>query len=78
MRPLLAVFVFAPAVLAAQAPLSVPSDTLIAGITERGRFLAAYDQAAWFGTDALLLLHPDPAGGNTMLARRGSGCCSGG
>jgi hypothetical protein len=37
---------------------SVPSDTLLAGITARGKLLAAYDQAAWHATDALLALHP--------------------
>jgi hypothetical protein len=49
---------------------SVPSDTLIAGITERGRLLAAYDQAAWRATDALMPLHPNPTEGNTMVARK--------
>jgi hypothetical protein len=57
--------------LSAQGTLSVPSDTLVAGITERGRLLAAYDQAAWHATDAFLALYPDTADVNTMLARRG-------
>ena len=50
---------------------SVPSDTLLAGITARGRSLAAYDQAAWHATDALLTLVPESTlakTGNTMLA----------
>ena len=47
-----------PLFAAAQAS-SVPSDTLLSGITMRGRLLAAYDQAAWHATDALLALHPD-------------------
>lgn len=29
------------------------------GVTERGRELYAYDQAAWHGTDAFFELHPD-------------------
>jgi len=31
----------------------------LAGVTERGRALYAYDQAAWHGTDAFFALHPD-------------------
>ncbi|HEV8263851.1 MAG TPA: hypothetical protein VGQ06_02795 [Gemmatimonadales bacterium] len=60
----------APLPIAAQA-LSVPSDTLLAGITARGRLLAAYDQAAWHATDAVLALVPESAlvkVGNTMVA----------
>jgi hypothetical protein len=34
----------------------------LAGVTERGRALYAYDQAAWHGTDAFLALHPDTKG----------------
>ncbi len=34
----------------------------LAGVTERGRALYAYDQAAWHGTDAFLALHPDTNG----------------
>lgn len=50
---------------------SIPSDTLLAGITARGRLLAAYDQAAWHATDAVLALVPESIlarVGNTMLA----------
>src|SRR5574341_1069451 len=50
---------------------SVPSDTLLAGITARGRLLAAYDQAAWHGTDAVLAVVPETAlakVGNAMVA----------
>jgi hypothetical protein len=36
---------------------SVPSDTLLAGITARGRSLASYDQAAWHATDAVVAGH---------------------
>ncbi|HKN23123.1 MAG TPA: hypothetical protein VJX73_16980 [Terracidiphilus sp.] len=34
----------------------------LAGVTERGRALYAYDQAAWHGTDAFFALHPDRSG----------------
>jgi hypothetical protein len=67
-RLLVAVFSATP--LASQ-NLSVPSDTLLAGITARGRLLAAYDQAAWHGTDAVLAAIPESTlirVGNTMLA----------
>jgi hypothetical protein len=36
--------------------------TYLAGVTERGRALYAYDQAAWHGTDAFFALHPDRTG----------------
>jgi hypothetical protein len=34
----------------------------LSGVTERGRALYDYDQAAWHGTDAFLALHPNTAG----------------
>jgi hypothetical protein len=34
----------------------------LAGVTDRGKALFAYDQAAWHATDAFFLLHPDTAG----------------
>ena len=34
----------------------------LAGVTERGRALYEYDQAAWHGTDAFFALHPDTQG----------------
>jgi hypothetical protein len=36
--------------------------TYLDGVTERGRALYAYDQAAWHGTDAFFALHPDTNG----------------
>jgi hypothetical protein len=36
--------------------------TYLDGVTERGRALYAYDQAAWHGTDAFLELNPDTNG----------------
>jgi hypothetical protein len=34
----------------------------LAGVTERGRALYDYDQAAWHGTDTFFALHPDTNG----------------
>src|SRR5271167_1573885 len=34
----------------------------LAGVTERGRALYAYDQAGWHGTDAFFAIHPDTNG----------------
>ncbi len=45
-------------------------DTYLAGVTERGRALYAYDQAAWHGTDAFLALHPDRAGLAHYICRK--------
>lgn len=39
-------------------------------ITARGRLLAEYDRAAWYGTDAVLALHPDQNLVRGYLARR--------
>ena len=50
---------------------SVPSDTLLAGVTVRGRLLAAYGQAAWHATDAVLAVVPESTlarVGNAMVA----------
>ena len=46
-----------------------PSDTDLAAITQRGRVLAAYDQAAWHATDALQMANPKTAQGQHCLAR---------
>lgn len=36
--------------------------TYLPGVTERGRDLYGYDQAAWHGSDALMVLFPDTKG----------------
>jgi hypothetical protein len=46
-----------------------PSDAELAAITERGRALAAYDFAAWHGSDAIAPLNP-PAGSFTKYIAR--------
>lgn len=59
--------------LAAQAQAAAPpSDTALAGITSRGRLLAAYDRAAWHATDAMLAALPNPAGVKGFLATQGA------
>ena len=46
----------------------------VAGVTERGRALYEYDQAAWHGTDAFLALHPDHNGlTNYVCSKTASG-----
>jgi hypothetical protein len=42
----------------AQAQIDRPTDAQLAEITARGRALAAYDFAAWHGTDAIAALKP--------------------
>lgn len=46
-----------------------PTDSALAAITTRGRALAAYDYAAWHGTDAVLALHPPPGSVTDYIAR---------
>lgn len=64
----LILLVFLPGTMLAQLP-SPPSDSVLAAISERGRQLAAYDRAAWHGTDALIALGHDLREINVMLAR---------
>ena len=40
------------------------------GVTERGRALYAYDQAAWHGTDAFFALKPDTKGLTHYICRK--------
>jgi len=46
------------------------SDTELAAITERGRFLDAYDRAAWHATDAVVALHPAKGAVGRYIARK--------
>src|ERR1044072_5620958 len=46
------------------------SEAELAQITERGRNLAAYDVAAWYGTDAVLALQPDEGSVVRYIAKR--------
>src|SRR5690242_12424561 len=47
-----------------------PTDSALAAITARGRALAAYDYAAWHGTDAVIALHPPRGTIRGYIARR--------
>jgi len=54
--------------LAVAQTVPLPADSVLDAVTARGRALAAYDQAAWHATDAVLALKPDLTAANTMLA----------
>jgi hypothetical protein len=53
----------------AQAQVDRPTDSQLADITARGRALAAYDFAAWHGTDAVAPLKPIPGTVTRYIAR---------
>ncbi len=57
----LAVSLVLPLAMSAQA-VPPPADSALAGITARGRQLAAYDQVSASATDALLATWPNPTG----------------
>jgi hypothetical protein len=59
---LIAVCLVAPAVGAIGQVKDLDLKDYLAGVTERGRDLYAYDQAAWHGTDAFFALKPDAKG----------------
>jgi hypothetical protein len=48
-------------------------ETELAAITERGRALAEYDQAAWHGTDAAQMANPKTAEGQTYIGKKENG-----
>jgi hypothetical protein len=62
-------FVLLAAPLIAQQPKPPSSDTLTQ-ITERGRRLQAYDQAAWHATDAVLALSPPEGSVHRYIAKK--------
>jgi hypothetical protein len=49
---------------------SKPSDAELAAITDRGRLLAEYDDAAWRSTDAVLATHPKDGSINRYIAHK--------
>jgi hypothetical protein len=51
----------------------VLSESELAAITERGRALAEYDQAAWHATDAVQMANPKTTDGQHYLARKENG-----
>jgi hypothetical protein len=68
-RPMLLAALLVARSIGAQAP-APPPDSALAGITSRGRLLAAYDRAAWHGTDAVLAKLPNPVGVEGFLAEQ--------
>ena len=52
---------------------TAPSDAELAEISERGRALAEYDQAAWHASDALKTANPKTAEGQQYLAKKENG-----
>jgi hypothetical protein len=58
-----------PGVLLAQAQPSGPTAADLADITARGKSLAAYDSAAWHGTDAVMALKPPNGSFTRYIAR---------
>lgn len=44
----------------------------LAGVTERGKAIYEYDQAAWHGTDAIMALHPERNGLTNYICVKGS------
>jgi len=53
--------------------VTAPSATEFAEITERGRGLAEYDQAAWHATDAVQMANPKTTEGQRYLAKKENG-----
>ncbi len=53
--------------------VTAPADTELAPITERGRLLAEYDQAAWHATDAVQTANPKTVEGQHYIARKENG-----
>jgi len=50
-----------------------PAAEKLAAITERGRMLYEYDQAAWHGTDAVQMANPKTVEGQRYIAKKENG-----
>src|SRR5437868_8343098 len=50
--------------------VEAPSAAELAEITERGRALAEYDQAAWHATDAVQMANPKTVEGQHYIAKK--------
>jgi len=50
-----------------------PTTEELAGITERGRMLNEYDQAAWHATDAVQMANPKTVEGQRYIAKKENG-----
>jgi hypothetical protein len=66
---LLAMMLAAGIAVAGQDGAGAAPSAELAAISERGRALAAYDQAAWHATDAVQMANPKTAQGQHYLAR---------
>ncbi len=65
------IILIASIVTSAQTKRTTPgSEAELAQITERGRNLAEYDVAAWYGTDAVLALQPTEGSVKRYIAKR--------
>ena len=53
--------------------VTAPTDAELAAITERGRMLEDYDQAAWHATDALQTANPKTVEGQHYIAKKENG-----
>jgi hypothetical protein len=53
--------------------VTAPSATELSEITERGRALAEYDQAAWHATDAVQMANPKTTEGLRAIAKKENG-----
>lgn len=58
---------------ASTSPAPFPADSVLAGISRRGRALAAYLDAVWRGADAVLALAPGAGAATTYIARPSDG-----
>lgn len=53
--------------------VTAPTSEDLAAITERGRLLYEYDQAAWHASDAVQMANPKNIEGQRYIARKGNG-----
>ena len=64
---------FVTAIHADDKSIAPPSPAELAAISERGRALAEYDQAAWHATDAVQMANPKSTDGQHYLAKQENG-----
>lgn len=70
---LLAALLLAVAPMATAQEVPAPTQEDLARITERGRLLYEYDQAAWHATDAVQMADPKTVEGQQYLAKKENG-----
>jgi len=69
---LVAAFLVVPGLLG-QNVRGAPTEAELAAISERGRALAEYDQAAWHATDAVQTANPKTVDGQVYIGKKASG-----